>query len=283
MHASLTHTTRYEYDRLVALSVQTIRLKPLPHCPAPVLFYALTIEPSQHQAQWDTDSNGNEVARVQFDNKIRGFGVTVDLVVDVGDGVAATGQDLPTAIQADTELDKRIDDYSRLETDSHILHNYLTHRLPDRLAPINEIKLLAQVVHEDVRYVTRNDPGVQNAMQTLALRSGSCRDSSWLLIQLLRCRGYLARFVSGYLIEPSGLDATNRITHAASTELHAWCEAFVPNLGWIGLDPTSGLFVSNGHLPLATGPHYSDAAPITGALEHCQSELSFLMSVRLIG
>lgn len=282
MRASLTHVTQYAYDRLVTLGPQTIRLKPLPHCPSQVLFYALTVEPNQHQARWEADAYGNEVALIEFDHKVRRFGVTVDLVVDLGADFFPTGQDLPLAVQSAGELTKGMTNYQHVETGSSMLRDYLSTRLPHDLAPINEVKWLAQVVHEDIRYITRDAPGVQEAVQTLVLRSGSCRDSSWLLVQLLRCRGYQARFVSGYLIEPSDPDSTDQRSHSASTELHAWCEALIPDLGWIGLDPTSGFFVGNGHLPLAAGAHYTDAAPLSGALEPCQSELSFSMKVRLI-
>jgi transglutaminase-like putative cysteine protease len=137
-----------------------------------------------------------------------------------------------------------------------------------------------------IRYVTRLEGGVQTPEETLASGVGSCRDTAWLLVQVLRHAGLPARFVSGYLIElrPEAkppADAADEIERDRA-ELHAWAEAYLRGAGWIGLDATSGLLCGEGHLPLAATPHHRSAAPVTGTVEPCAVRFSYDISVRRI-
>ncbi len=283
------HSSCYQFDREVALSPHLIRLRPAAHSRTPIGQYSLKVTPGDHYLHWQQDPFGNFIARLVFSSKT-------------------------TSLKIDVRLEADLVDINPFD---FFLEDYVTHwpfhyspQLADDLAPylIKEeagpelfqfidrqsttiqsaltLDFLVQLnarLPKEINYVVREEEGVQHVDSTLQMRSGSCRDISWLLIQILRHSNIAARFVSGYLLEfDSGADAS---TNAALSEtnrasLHAWVEVYLPGAGWIGLDPTSGIFAGSSHIPLACTSMPWSAAPVEGSTDPCKVLLSVSSSIK---
>lgn len=286
IHAALNHVTHYSYDRLVTLGPQVIRLRPAPHCRSKIISYSLKVEPSTHFINWQQDPFANYQARLVFPEKTREFKVTVDLVVEM-----AVYNPFDFFLEPSAEnypftyapaLAQELAPYLAVEPLTPKFKAFLNQCKRTQRRTIDFLVELNQFVHQAVNYTIRLEPGVQTPEQTLTLGSGSCRDSGWLLVQLLRHCGLAARFVSGYLIQLTpdvkSLDGPSG-TEVDFTDLHAWCEVYLPGAGWIGLDATSGLLAGEGHIPLACTPQPSGAAPIEGGVDKCEVEFAHHMQV----
>src|SRR4051812_10701510 len=286
IHVALSHRTHYTYDKPVTLSPQTIRLRPAPHCRTPVLSYSLKILPGKHFLNWQQDPQSNYLARVVFPEKTKEFLVEVDLVAEMSVYnpfdffVEPEAEKFPFTYEA--SLKKDLIPFLEKLPVSAAFAIFLNKVDRDPIRTIDFLVSLNQRLSQEIKYIIRLEPGVQTPEETLTLRSGSCRDSSWLLVQLFRHLGLAARFVSGYLIQlkpdVKALDGPSG-TQIDFTDLHAWCEVFLPGAGWVGLDPTSGLMAGEGHIPLAATPEPSSAAPISGAVEKC--EVRFLHEMKV--
>ncbi|CRZ14698.1 transglutaminase family protein [Mycolicibacterium neworleansense] len=287
---ALEHRTSYTFDRLVEVHPHVIRLRPAPHSRTPIEAYSLTVEPAGHFINWQQDMFGNFLARLVFPDRTRTLTVTVGLIADlkvinpfdffIEDYAEHFGFEYPKALLEDLKPYLRpVDEDGEGSGPGDLVTAWVSNfTVPPGTRTIDFLVALNRAVHADVGYSVRMEPGVQTPDVTLRTGIGSCRDSAWLLVSILRRLGLAARFVSGYLVQLAAdveaLDGPSG-PPADFTDLHAWAEAYIPGAGWIGLDPTSGLFAGEGHIPLSATPHPESAAPITGATGPCESTLEF--------
>ena len=286
---ALNHKTKYRYDRPVKLGPQIVRLRPAPHCRTTILSYSLKIHPKRHFLNWQQDPQANYLARLVFTEPTTEFLVDVNLVAEMAIFnpfdffLEPYAEKYPFTYDDATARDLR--PFLETERTGPELESWLSTVSRESTRTIDFLIGVNRRLQAEIRYVIRTEPGVQTCEETLKLRSGSCRDSAWLLVQILRHLGFGARFVSGYLIQitpdvkpldgPAGPSSD-------FTDLHAWTEVFLPGAGWVGLDPTSGLLAGEGHIPLACTPDASSAAPISGTLDPCQTTFDHEMSVKRI-
>ncbi|MDP1965106.1 MAG: transglutaminase family protein, partial [Reyranella sp.] len=289
IHVALHHRTTYRYDRPVALGPQVVRLRPAPHSRTPVLSYSLKVTPAEHFINWQQDPQGNHLARLVFPEKTDRFEIVVDLVADMSVNnpfdffLEPEAEHWPFAY--DTSLAEEIAPFRKLEPPGPLLKAWLAKVDRKKVRTVDFIVGLNARLQKEIGYIVRLEPGVQTCEQTLSLAKGSCRDTGWLLVTIMRHLGFAARFASGYLIQlkpdEKPLDGPEGPTDDF-TDLHAWCEVYLPGAGWIGLDPTSGLLTGEGHIPLACTPEPSSAAPIEGAVEKSEVEFAHEMTVRRV-
>jgi uncharacterized protein (DUF2126 family) len=279
---AIDHTTTYRYQEPVTLGPHVIRLKPAAHCRTPILSYSLTVSPAAHFINWQQDPFGNYLARLVFQKPCRELTVTVDLVaqLDIINPfdffVEENAEEFPFTYDAVTR--NELAPYLEVEAPGPLLAQWLTDNRPGQKKIIDALVEINQAVERDIQYQVRMEPGVQSSEKTLGDRNGSCRDSGWLMVEILRHYGLAARFVSGYLVQLTP-DIKSLEGPAGPgndfTDLHAWAEVYLPGAGWVGLDPTSGLFAGEGHIPLACTPQPVSAAPISGVASEAASEFYF--------
>jgi transglutaminase-like putative cysteine protease len=282
IRVAVRHKTVYSYDRLVSLSPHIFRLRPAVHSRTAIEAYSFKLKPGDHFINWQQDPFGNYQARVVFSEQTRSMEIEVEVIANMqvinpfDFFVEEYAEAYPFTYTP--VLAKELAPYLEHKEEGLLLKQWVRRhidtskktRLVDFLVAVN------RQLSKDIAYTIRMEPGVQTPDETLTRALGSCRDSAWLLVHILRHAGLAARFVSGYLVQlksdEKSLDGPSGPVEDF-TDLHAWVEVYVPGAGWIGLDPTSGLFAGEGHIPLACTADYASAAPVVGAAD--KSEVSF--------
>src|SRR6516225_1949320 len=196
IQVALEHQTNYLFDRPVRLSPHVVRLRPAPHCRTRIPAYSLKVEPEQHFVNWQQDPFGNYLARLVFPEPARELRIAVDLIADMtvinpfDFFVDDYAQEYPFAYEP--VLAAQLAPYLVTETGGPVLAKWLDDARCDLVgrvggAHINDFLVaLNQRLCSDVGYSIRMEPGVYTPEETLVRRIGSCRDTAWLLVQVLR-------------------------------------------------------------------------------------------------
>ena len=291
IQVAIRHKTTYTYDRLVGLSPHVFRLRPAVHSRTSIEAYSFKILPELHFINWQQDPFGNFLARVVFPEKTKLLEIDVEVIANlqvinpfdffVEDYAAKFPFAYPAHLAK--ELAPFLESYDQGPNFYAWLHKHID--ISKAFPIVDFLVLINQQLNRDIAYSVRMEVGVQDPEDTLQKAVGSCRDSAWLLVHLLRHLGLAARFVSGYLVQlkadEKSLDGPSG-TAVDFTDLHAWAEVYIPGAGWIGMDPTSGLFAGEGHIPLACAPDYVSAAPVVGSSDECNVQFSFNNTVTRI-
>src|SRR3954453_23118573 len=220
IHVSLLHRSHYTYDRAVNHAPHLVRLRPAPHSRTPILSYALNVLPKKHFINWQQDPFSNYMARLAFPEKTTELLVEVSLVAEMSVFnpfdffLEPYAEEFP--FQYEPGLRKELAPFLKGPSSTPLFSEYVKHCSRVEMRCIDFLVQLNLQLSQEIKYLIRLEPGVQTPEETLRLRSGSWRDTSWLLVNILRQRGLAARFVSGYLIQlkpdiksldgPSGAD-----------------------------------------------------------------------------
>ncbi|WP_316675599.1 transglutaminase family protein [uncultured Tolumonas sp.] len=286
IRVAIQHKTTYEFDRFINVSPHILRLRPAPHSRTHIHGYSLKVYPENHFINWQQDPFGNYQARLVFPEKTQKLEFEVEVIADM---TVINPFDFFIEKYAETfpfDYDRALEDelapYLKISEDGPELKKWLSDIIKTETPIVDFLVQLNSRLANEIEYGIRMEPGVQTCKETLTLKKGSCRDTAWLLVQIFRHLGLAARFVSGYLVQ---LTADIKALDGPSgpeqdfTDLHAWCEVYLPGAGWVGLDPTSGLFAGEGHIPLACTAEPASAAPISGFTDKCECKFSYSNAV----
>lgn len=266
MRLQVNHKTRYDYDAPAVLNSHALYLKPLQRAYMRVDDYRLVVDPVPGGLEERISIEGNAYYQVWFSGETRKLEIDSSFLVDVRPFN-------PFSFIIDLDFIEHIDAESvrffRYSPDDEVLlYASLQAEIEPKLRafadrifaatpdnPIAYLNTLTAEIHHEWSHIIREEEDLWAPQTTFEAKEGSCRDLSWMLIHMLRMQGLAARFVSGYAFNPE-LDEGN--------ELHAWVEAYLPGAGWLGLDPSLGLFADQNYIPLATSSFARNTLPVHG-------------------
>jgi transglutaminase-like putative cysteine protease len=256
------HETRYTYTRRVRFGPHRLVLRPREGHDLRVESMEVQASPPAHLT-WSRDVFGNSIGTLDFDAPAKELRIVSNVVVTRTPPYPHRKQDTdPTPFPPvyDPLEIAVVAAYQQLSypPDGETVSRWLSGICPKKPEDVESVvRCLNLAIHDQIRYVRREEKGVLTPAQTIKRGVGSCRDFATLLLDAARSLGIAARFASGYL-ECSASEAGYASTHA-------WVEIYLPGHGWRGFDPTLGTETSSAHVATGLSNHPRGVMPVTGS------------------
>jgi len=265
-HLTIRHETRYVYERPVRFAPHRLLIRPRDSHAIRIVAAALTFSPAG-STRWTYDALGNSVCWLSPQGEASQLSIVSELDIERFPApLSPLRVDDPRTVTpivydtADRPILNPFIEPETLDPDDLLLKWIRAQAGPPDEPALDYLLRLNETIHNQFDYNARVEEGTQDPALTVALGSGTCRDFAWLMVEALRRLGFAARFVTGYLYSP----APRAVRGAGAT--HAWCEVFLPDLGWTEFDPTNGLAESPDLIPVAISRSPAQAAPVSGAI-----------------
>jgi transglutaminase-like putative cysteine protease len=287
---SIRHETLYRYGRPVSFGPQRLMIRPRDSHADRLVEASLQLWPPG-DTRWVYDALGNclcwyhprgesDVLKIVSNLVIERYPAPLALL-DIDD--PHTAMPIVYAMADRTVLEPFIAPATDMDAD---VLKWVRGQMgrPDEPA-LDFLQRLTGAIHGEFQYRARDRLGVQTPSETLNRGSGACRDFAWLMIESLRRLGYAARFVTGYLYSPKADDPDGEGRHKGASATHAWCDVFLPGLGWIALDPTNGLVESPDLISIGATRTPEEAYPVSGSIigDPQSCEMSVIVEVHKVG
>jgi transglutaminase-like putative cysteine protease len=272
---TIHHKTEYRYAHPVAFGEHRIMLRPLPGHDLHLLSSSLEIEPRPASLRWIHDVFNNSVAIATFETLAQTLTFTSTATVEhtPADEFALTPDDeayFYPFIYDDEEFPDLVQFVTPQYGDPNGELSGWARQFLNSGGPTPTFNILSGMTHgirEAFLYRRRHEHGTQHPLDTLQMRSGSCRDYALFMIEALRRLGIAARFVSGYLFVPGDSAQGNVDRHVGGGSTHAWVQVYLPSAGWIEFDPTNGIVGTRDLIRVAVARDPRQAVPLHGTYQ----------------
>jgi transglutaminase-like putative cysteine protease len=267
----VNHRTLYRYQHPVVLGPHRLMCRPRDSHDLRLLDTGIAITPQPAELRWMHDVFGNSIAiatfaepasELIFESTFRAEHFPLTESALVVDDYAAT---LPLSYSASETVDLGSSQARHYPDPEHKLDAWVKALLDTTpgLATVDVLMAMIGAIKSEFAYQRREEVGVQTPVETLELRSGSCRDFAVFMMDAVRCLGLAAQFVSGYLYDEALIDAGGGVVGGGAT--HAWIQVYLPGVGWVEFDPTNALVGGRNLIRVAVAREAGQAAPLIGS------------------